>query len=81
MSTGSKSQFPRSCLRGDPGGKRVDGLGEGRKRGVFDTRREGTGDSEDEGRLEALAGEDRLCHAGVMNPSTQMGRTEGRTHL
>ena len=34
----------------------VEGLGEGRKGGVFDMRREGTRDSKGEERLEARAG-------------------------
>ena len=39
----------------------MEGLGEGRKRGVFDMRREGARDREDEDRLEARA---RFCSQG-----------------
>ncbi len=58
MSSGSLSL---SLLRlgGGSDGEWMDGLlsvGEGRKRGVFDMRRMGTRDWEDEERLEAPAG-------------------------
>ena len=58
MSSGSEFQFalPRWGEWGSNGELGVEGLGEGRKRGAFDMRREGTWDSEGKERLEARAG-------------------------
>ena len=54
-SSRSVSQFVLSRWVGRPDGKRTDELREGRKRGIFDIRREGTRDSGEE-LLKALAG-------------------------
>ena len=42
-------------------------------------RRDGTLESEDGERLEAHAGGGRLCHTGMMNPYTEIGRADTHT--
>ena len=81
ISSGSGSQLTLSLWGRGPDEEWADGLGEGRNRGVFDMRLKGTLESEDGERLEAHAVGGRLCHTGMMNTYTKIGRADTHTHL